>query len=116
MVVDNLDVIRMSFRPAEADPPLVVDADAVLALEECAHSMRAPEMRTASDQITVSAARVFANSPGVPQIASTPMPWSLPTKARSFAARHEARVSKAQEDQSKNGRRVLRRSKPGIGA
>jgi len=31
VVVDDLDVVRATLRPAQADPPLVVDADAVLA-------------------------------------------------------------------------------------
>jgi len=30
VVIDNLDVARVSLGPPEADPPLVVDADAVL--------------------------------------------------------------------------------------
>ena len=31
MVVDELDVRRLSIRPTETDPPLIVDPDAVLA-------------------------------------------------------------------------------------
>jgi hypothetical protein len=31
VVIDDLDVERVSIRPAKANPPLVVDADAVLA-------------------------------------------------------------------------------------
>jgi hypothetical protein len=30
VVVDDLDIVRSSFGPAETDAPLVVDADAVL--------------------------------------------------------------------------------------
>ena len=32
MVIDDFDIKCMSIRPAKTDPPLVVDADAVLAL------------------------------------------------------------------------------------
>jgi hypothetical protein len=31
MVVDDFDIRRSSVRPPEADPPLIIDADAVLA-------------------------------------------------------------------------------------
>ncbi len=31
MVIDDFDVVRISFRPPKADPPLVIDTDAVLA-------------------------------------------------------------------------------------
>ena len=31
MVIDNPDIVRVVFAPAEADAPLVIDADAVLA-------------------------------------------------------------------------------------
>ena len=32
MIVDDLDVVRIGSEPAEADAPLVVDSDAVLAI------------------------------------------------------------------------------------
>lgn len=31
MVIDDLDIVRIGILPSEADPPLIVDADAVLA-------------------------------------------------------------------------------------
>jgi len=32
MVIDDFDIECVSFRPAETNPPLVIDADAVLAV------------------------------------------------------------------------------------
>ena len=32
MVIDNFNVVRIAITPDEAQPPLVIDADAVLAL------------------------------------------------------------------------------------
>jgi hypothetical protein len=30
MIIDNLDLVRVSIAPYEANPPLLIDADAVL--------------------------------------------------------------------------------------
>jgi len=32
VIIDDLDILRPDFRPAEAHSPLIVDADAVLSL------------------------------------------------------------------------------------
>jgi hypothetical protein len=32
MVVDNLDIVRIAIVPTKTDPPLLVDADTMLAL------------------------------------------------------------------------------------
>ena len=64
MIVDYLDIVCMSVRPAEADPPLIVDAYAVLSFPIAFQRLqpvpgRNPEMieRTRLVQIEKLAAR-----------------------------------------------------------
>jgi hypothetical protein len=45
VVVDDLDVVRVTLRPAQADPPLVVDPDAVLARAVPAQGLEAVARR-----------------------------------------------------------------------
>jgi hypothetical protein len=40
VIVDNLDFMRVTIAPAQADPPLVVDADAVLSFSVAGQALQ----------------------------------------------------------------------------
>ena len=49
MVVDDLDVVGVAFRPPEADAPLIVDANAVLSLSIATERFQAVAWRRAQE-------------------------------------------------------------------